>query len=61
LDEPILNKKESELARAAQQCIIAALDHSKADKIALFGEKENSITTETPILELSPKILKFMA
>ena len=61
LDEPILNKKESELARAAQRCIIAALDHSKADKIALFGEKENSITSETPILELPPKVLKFMA
>lgn len=61
LEEPILNKKESELARMAQRCIMAALDHSRADKIALFSEKENRITDETPILELPPKILKFMA
>jgi excisionase family DNA binding protein len=61
LEEPILNKKESELARAAQRCIIAALDHSRADKIALFGENESRITDDTPILELPPKVLKFMA
>lgn len=61
LKEPILNKKESELARAAQRCIMAALDHSRADKIALFGENENRITDDTPILELPPKVLKFMA
>lgn len=60
-DEPILNKKESELARTAQRCIIAALDHSRADKIALFGETENRITEETPVLELPPKVLRFMA
>jgi excisionase family DNA binding protein len=61
LEEPILNKKESELARAAQRCIMAALDHSRADKIALFGGNESRITDDTPILELPPKVLKLMA
>ena len=61
LDEPILNKKESELARIAQRCIMTALDHSRADKIALFSENENHITETTTVLELPPKVLKFMA
>lgn len=61
LDKPILNKKESELARLAQRCIMAALDHSRADKIALLSDDQRRLTNDTPILELPPKILKFMA
>lgn len=61
LDKPILNKKESELARIAQRCIMAALDHSRADKIALLSDDQRRLTNDTPILELPPKILKFMA
>ena len=60
-EKPILNKKESELARMAQRCIMAALDHSRADKIALLSDDQRRLTNDTPILELPPKVLKFMA
>ena len=35
---PILDDHEAEMARAAQRCIMAALDHSRAATIALVSE-----------------------
>ncbi|MBU3629329.1 helix-turn-helix domain-containing protein [Polynucleobacter sp. AP-Reno-20A-A9] len=61
IEEPILNDSESELVRSATRCMMMALDHSKANKIALLTEKENSIGVDTPILELPPKVLRLIA
>ena len=36
LEEPALSERESVLVRSAQRCIMAALDHSRAGKIALL-------------------------
>lgn len=61
LEDPLLNETESELVRAAQRCMMMALDHSRANKIALLAESETKIGSETPILELPPKVLRFIA
>jgi excisionase family DNA binding protein len=56
-----LTDTESVLVRAAQRCIVSALDHSRANKIALLSDDTKKITAETPILELPPKVLRFVA
>ena len=61
LEEPMLSEEESVLVRSAQRCIMAALDHSRASKIALLSESEEAIDKDTPVLELPPKVLRFMA
>lgn len=61
LEEPMLSERESILVRSAQRCIMAALDHSRANKIALLAESDNAIDKDTPVLELPPKVLHFMA
>lgn len=61
LNNPFLNKKESDLARTAQQSILAALNHSGPDKLALLNKNQVVITDETPILKLPPKILQLIA
>lgn len=38
-----------------------ALDHSKANKIALLTSEESSIGVDTPVLELPPKVLRLIA
>jgi len=42
-----LNKKESDLARTAQKSILAALNHSGPDKLALLNKDQFVITDET--------------
>lgn len=61
LEEPVLNDKESVLVRSAQRCIMAALDHSRAGKIALLADSESMVSPDTPVLELPPKVLRFIA
>jgi excisionase family DNA binding protein len=61
IEEPILNDSESELVRSATRCMMMALDHSKANKIALLKDEERSIGSDTPILELPPKVLRLIA
>jgi excisionase family DNA binding protein len=56
-----LTDTESVLVRAAQRCIVSALDHSRANKIALLSDDTQKITAETSILELPPKVLRFVA
>ncbi len=54
--EPI-SVEESALARAAQRCIMAALDHPRAASIVLRSEVQ-----ETPtVVELPPSALRFIA
>ena len=61
IEEPILNDAESDLVRSATRCMMMALDHSKANKIALLADEESTIGANTPVLELPPKVLRFMA
>ena len=55
---PVLTEEEAELVKAAQRCIMAALDHSKAPSIALLDE-ENQQTE--PAIKLPPKALRMVA
>lgn len=47
------SQREIEMARAAQRCIMEALDHSKATRIVLAAEDGS-----TPVIPLPPKVLK---
>lgn len=58
LRPPMLNETEAALAKAAQRCIMAALDHSRAPAIALVDEESQK--TE-PAIKLPPKALRLVA
>lgn len=47
------------MAKIAQRCIMAALDHSRAPKIVLVDEESDAGTYAT--LELPPQALRFFA
>ena len=53
LDSPLLSPAEKDLARAAQRCIMAALDHSRAASILLTTD-----TGEQPCVEVPPAALR---
>ncbi|WP_137939622.1 helix-turn-helix domain-containing protein [Chitinivorax sp. B] len=53
------DEKDAELAKVAQRCIMAALDHSHANKIVLISDDENA--ADAPVLELPPQALRFFA
>jgi len=55
----VLTPAEAELAKVAQRCMMAALDHSRAPKIVLLdGEGQG----DQPLaLELPPKVLRLFA
>jgi excisionase family DNA binding protein len=55
--DSVLSEAEAELAKAAQRCIMTALDHSRAHKIVLVDQKKK----DAPVLELPPKVLRLMA
>lgn len=57
--EPVASEKEAEMAKVAQRCLMAALDHSKARRIALVDEKGE--VGDAPVLELPPQALRFFA
>ena len=59
LMEPLATDQEAELAKVAQRCLMAALDHSHAQRIALVDE--NGALTDAPVLELPPQALRFFA
>lgn len=54
------NKEDLELAKAAQRCIVSALDHSRAVTIAVVAEGEN-VGEAPPLLKLPPKVLRLFA
>ena len=56
--DAVLDEREAEMAKTAQRCIMAALDHSKAHRIALVDRRSKN---QAPILELPPKALRFFA
>lgn len=53
VEPPLLSPAEQDLARAAQRCIMAALDHSRAAAIKLTTD-----TGEQPPVEVPPAALK---
>ena len=57
--EPVASDQEAEMAKVAQRCLITALDHSNARRIALVDE--DGAITDAPVLELPPQALRFFA
>ena len=53
---PKLTVEEADMARAAQRCIMAALDHSKAATITLESDDGSQ-----PAIQLPPQALRFIA
>lgn len=54
--DTVLDEHDAALAQAAQRCLMAALDHSRAATIKLVAEGE-----DMPAVELPPKALRFVA
>jgi excisionase family DNA binding protein len=54
------SKEEVELAKAAQRCIVSALDHSRAVNIAIVEEGVGKVE-DSPVLKLPPKVLRLFA
>ena len=57
--ESVENDHDAEMAKIAQRCIMAALDHSKAPKLLLIEEGGSS--ENAPTIELPPQALKAVA
>jgi excisionase family DNA binding protein len=57
------SEAEAEMAAIAHQCLVAALDHSKADHIEVILDvgAEGDARHETPVLKLPPRALRFFA
>lgn len=54
------NKEDVELAKAAQRCIVSALDHARAVNIAIIEDGVERIE-DSPLLKLPPKVLRLFA
>lgn len=59
--DTVLDEGEVELAKAAQRCIVSALDHSRAVSIATMDEGVERLVDGTPTLKLPPKVLRLFA
>jgi len=57
--ESVSNAHEAEMAKVAQRCIMAALDHSRAPKIILMEEGDDA--RQAPTIELPPQALRAIA
>ena len=57
------NEAEAEMAAVAHQCLVTALDHSKAEHIEVILDlgEEGDTGRETPVLRLPPRALRFFA
>lgn len=58
-NEALLSEQEAEMAKVAQRCIMAALDHSHAHRIVLVDETDESAQPAT--LEVPPQALRLFA
>jgi excisionase family DNA binding protein len=54
--DAVLDEHDAALAQAAQRCLMAALDHSRAAKVRLVAEGKGM-----PSVELPPKALRMVA
>lgn len=52
----VLDEHDAALAQAAQRCLMAALDHSRAGKVRLIADGQRM-----PSVELPPKALRMVA
>jgi len=59
LQPPVLNDHEAAMTKAAQRCLMTALDHSRAKAIALVDETGD--VNSAPVLELPPAALRLIA
>ncbi len=59
LQPPVLNDHEAAMTKAAQRCLMTALDHSRATAIALVDESGD--LNAAPVLELPPAALRLIA
>jgi excisionase family DNA binding protein len=57
--ESVENDHDAEMAKIAQRCIMAALDHSKAPKLVLI--EEGGLSENAPTIELPPQALRAVA
>jgi excisionase family DNA binding protein len=58
--QPILTPEEAEQAKVAQRCIMAALDHSRAHRIAVLDESGEP-STDMPAIVVPPRVLRLFA
>jgi excisionase family DNA binding protein len=56
---PVASDRDAELATVAQRCLMAALDHSRAPRIALVDQ--DGAITDALVLELPPMALRLFA
>jgi excisionase family DNA binding protein len=57
--EPVSSARDADMAKVAQRCIMAALDHSRATKIVLVEEGQDA--QKAPTIELPPQALRAIA
>ena len=57
---PVLTVEEAEQAKVAQRCIMAALDHSRALRIAVLDESGQP-TADMPAIAVPPRVLRLFA
>lgn len=57
--ESVESDHDAEMAKLAQRCIMAALDHSRAPKLVLV--QEGGETQDAPTIELPPQALRAVA
>jgi excisionase family DNA binding protein len=55
------SEAEAEMAGTARACLVAALDHSRAEKIKVTIEIPDGQGGEPPVLLLPPRALRFLA
>lgn len=60
LTDRLESREEVELAKAAQQCIMSALDHSRAFHIAIVEDGVERME-DSPLLKLPPHVLRLFA
>ena len=56
----VLSAEEAEQAKVAQRCIMAALDNSRAHRIAVVDES-GQLANGIPAVEVPPKVLRMFA
>ena len=59
-NETVLTVEEAEQAKVAQRCIMTALDHSRALRIAVLDESGQQ-TDDMPAIAVPPRVLRLFA
>jgi excisionase family DNA binding protein len=59
-NDPLLTAEEAQQAKIAQRCIMAALDHSRAYRIAVLDESGQP-ADDMPAIAVPPRVLRLFA